>query len=191
MDARPQLLSARARPVVRSLTVAWVLLGAGCSTQVRTDRPDARIYRDGEYLGTGTATTSSTGLPGEVVFVVEADGQRRENPVSREFRTSTFFVGLFTYMTGWFWCWQLPAEVSLLAPERSTVSRWQRSDGQVNPWRRAVAETATAPESAPAAPAPESAAPVPAAPGSAPAAPAPESAAPPAAPGSTPWRSAP
>lgn len=196
MDARPELLSARARPLVRPLFVAMVLVAAGCSTQIRTDRPDARIYRDGEYLGTGTATTSSTGFPGEVVFVVEADGQRRENPVSREFRTSTFFAGLMTYMTGWLWCWQLPAEVDLLAPERPAVSLWQRHGGQVNPWRRAVVApasapapvTATAPESAPAPPAPESAAPPPT-PVSAPAAPAPESAAPPPAPGSTPWRS--
>lgn len=174
MDARPELLTVRARPVMRSLIVATVLVGVGCSTQVRTDRPDARIYRDGEYLGTGTATTSSTGFPGEVVFVVEADGQRRENPVTREFRTSTFFVGLFTYATGWLWCWQLPAEVNLLAPERPAVSLWKRQGGQVNPWRRAVAAPATAP-------APESAAPPP----------APESAAPAPAPGSTPWRSAP
>ncbi len=147
------------------------LVGSGCSAVVRADRADARIYMEGEYIGTGMATTTSTGLPGTVVFSVEADGQRRENPVRREFRAGTFFVGLFTYMTGWLWCWQLPAEVSLLAPERRPGRPWQRSPSAApNPWRRAVAP---APETSPAqaeAPAPVSA------PGG-----------PAAAPASTPW----
>ena len=191
MDARPQLLTA--------LAVAVALGTGGCTAQIRADRPDARIYLDGEYIGTGSAEASSMGLPGEVVFTVEADGQKRDNPVRRSFRVGTFVAGMFTYATGWLWAWQLPAEVQLLSPERRAAgsSPWVKGAGFASPWRRAVvaapapapaSESAAAPAPAPApAPVPASA-PVPApvsAPATAPiSAPAP---APVPAPASTPW----
>ena len=138
MDTRPQLLSHRLIRV--GLLAVTVLATPGCHSVVRADRADARIYQDGQYIGTGTADASSTGFPGQVLFTVEADGQRRENPVRRDFRVGTFFVGLFTLYTGWLWCWQLPAEVNVLAPERRAASRWQRNPTEVNPWRKEVAE---------------------------------------------------
>ena len=106
-----------------------VLVQFGCApTLITTNRPNAQIYVDGRHAGSGKARLDSLGPPNEVEITVVDGAQTEKRLMKRQFRTTTFLVGLFTLYTGLYWAWRYPEEVTINMPD----ARQQRPAH--NPW---------------------------------------------------------
>ena len=101
--------------------IAALLLATSCGhSRIFTDDPNARIYVNGKYLGKGEAEISTTGTPRSArILIKSTNGERTRKTVSRKFTATTFFLGVFSYMTGFYWAWQYPDTIYV----RSAVRR--------------------------------------------------------------------
>ena len=69
------------KPLLISILIpALLLTGCASSTLIRSTDPGAKIYIDGEYKGTGTASHSDTKIVGSTTNVtLKKDGCQPEN----------------------------------------------------------------------------------------------------------------
>jgi hypothetical protein len=112
------------------VAVGLGLAACGHTTIVTSDK-SARIYADGVYLGHGEARVGPrTGPPRPMQVTVKTPHVKIERRVAREFTVTTFVVGMFTFMTGWYWGWQYPENVVFLVPTRAEGG-W---DEEPSPW---------------------------------------------------------
>ena len=97
---------------LRWILVGFAALSIGCGTMnVKTNHPDAQIFLDGEYLGTGEVEVRSMGTPKTSTLTVVHNGQTAERTIRRSFTATTLVAGFFTYASGWIWGWEYPNEV--------------------------------------------------------------------------------
>jgi len=121
----------------------------GCShTRLVASDDQARIYVDGRMAGRGEVEVAQFGPPTRVQVIARSeDGRRRRVELRREFRPSTFGLGLITYGVCWVVCWAYPDAVRLELPARRSAG-WD--DAPVDdPWL--APPPATPPPSAPPA----------------------------------------
>jgi hypothetical protein len=99
-----------------------VVMLFGCSrTIIRAEDPDAGIYMDDRYLGTGTANIASIGPPNTANIELKIDDEVVGQAfMSRSFNWKTILFGLCSYYTGFYWAWYYPEEqhVSLYSKHR-------------------------------------------------------------------------
>ncbi len=88
-------------------------MACSCGTSVITcDDPNADIYIDDEYIGTGQAEMSSLGPPKTVrVEARRGTAVIGETSMSRKFVFSTVLWGMISYYTGFYWGWYYPDAV--------------------------------------------------------------------------------
>jgi hypothetical protein len=124
------------------IPLIWAL-ASSClgTTEIVCEDPGAEIYVNKRYEGQGTAKIQRMGTPRD--FEIEARKSGRvvaETNVSREFTWNTFFIGLFTYYTGFYWAWYLPRDIYLpvnpgQGPNKGHHSPWTDPDiKEPSPW---------------------------------------------------------
>jgi hypothetical protein len=142
-----------------------VALAACGSTTIRTNRPDATIYVDGEPLGEGEVAIDQTGTSRTARIEVRApDGRVGYRTIERSITGTTVVTCIFTYGVCCFLCQQYPDEVEIVLAEGPPPGEggggW---DDGGSAWDRPPAGAPTPAPAAPSAPgAPPAAAPPPA-----------------------------
>jgi hypothetical protein len=121
---------------IRILLLITLVAGlSSCgSTIIVANHPQAQIYVNGVYEGTGTARITRAGIPKrtqlEAVLNHEVVAQRE---IRRQFDGAALFGGFFTYGIGFFTLWRYPKEVHLNAnegfPSRPEENIWERPPG--------------------------------------------------------------
>lgn len=124
----------------RLLILVAILLGAGltgCQTsRVHTGIANADVFVDGEYIGTGKSVKIDRyGSNDEVEIRVTSGGKEAVLTVDRQFTFVTFIGTVYTYFIGYFFFWELPADIyasyAIDEPTVRSKNPWQES-----PWRK-------------------------------------------------------
>ena len=112
------------------LLLATLASACGTTTIISPD-PYARIWVDGELVGQGQAQVRKRGFPGSATVKVQTeDGTTSQQTISRSFTLTTFALGLVTYYTCMFACWEYPDTVFVRLrgpadePRSRKVDRW-------------------------------------------------------------------
>jgi hypothetical protein len=153
---------------MRAAALGLALALAACgSTTIRTNRPDATIYVNGEPLGEGEVTIDQTGTSRTAQIEVRApDGRVGHRTIERSITGTTIVTCIFTYGFCCFLCQQYPDEVEIELAEGPAPGGGGWDDGG-SAWDRPPDGSPSAPP--PSAPASAPGATPAAAPGPAPA----------------------
>ncbi|MEE2789401.1 MAG: hypothetical protein VX589_18835 [Myxococcota bacterium] len=118
-----------------------LILNLGCAaTRIYTNQPNATIYIDGRYAGTGEAQLDNLGPPNEVEIKVVHGSQTAVRRVHRRFRFTTLLVGLCTFYTGLYWAWRYPDDVEVDLHQSGRFSQRDPSRSG-NDWTQAMPAT--------------------------------------------------
>ena len=110
------------------------LIGCASPTRIHYPDPHSEIYVDGELLGIGDAQLSKMGPSRTAKIKIKKNGELVTTKlIAREFTVSSFFIGIVTYYTGFYWAWFYPDEVNIPLVKRSTHVQQENGTFQPEP----------------------------------------------------------
>ncbi len=92
------------------------LLGSCSHTLISTNDHRAKIFVDGQYIGTGSGKIKRVGFPKTSNILVKSTRGKKQQKIEREFTLRTMLAGAFSYFTGFLWAWEFPEHVMIMLP---------------------------------------------------------------------------
>jgi hypothetical protein len=138
----------RSSSIFLSFLTGTLLVGCTTTRIISTD-PQAEIYLDDSYVGSGSGTVKSIGWPHSAKVEARNNGEVLATAeMSRSFTWTTALIACISYGTGLLWAWEYPDQFTIVVPyamrgKTKANDPWSRSplNGNESIWARGMSAT--------------------------------------------------